>query len=205
MTGTDTTSAQTPEFSRVIEIEAIEPGEPRTFSYAATPAECAALGRRLQQEQILSLEVGVTVTRVRGGAHLVFDLSGRLIQTCVVTNLRFEASVSEIVEVDALAEPEYSRRLAALDAAEPEDDQEPPEQLVDGRVDAGELATEYFSLAIDPYPRSPEAPGEPVEREVFTLRGGTAPEGKGREHPFAKLAALKQRMDTDTPEGGDAS
>lgn len=79
MTGTDTTSAQAPEFSRVIEIEAIEPGEPRTFSYAATPAECAALGRRLQQEQIMSLEVGVTVTRVRGGAHLVFDLSGRLI------------------------------------------------------------------------------------------------------------------------------
>ena len=91
------------------------------------------------------------------------NLSGRLIQTCVVTNLRFEASVSETIDVDALAEPEYGRRLATLDAAEPEDDQEPPEQLIDGRVDVGELATEYFSLAIDPYPRSPEAPAEPVE------------------------------------------
>ncbi|MEN2976075.1 hypothetical protein P7L78_16010 [Tistrella bauzanensis] len=183
----------TPEFSRIIEIDALDPSEPRVFRHSADAAECAALARRLDLPALNAFDVTVTIGRVRGGAHIEITFSARLIQTCVVTNLRFESTVSDTVAVDALTEPEYGRRLAAIDAAEPEEAPEPPELLVDGRVDVGELATEYLSLAIDPYPRGPEAPAEAVEREVFALRAGTAGGEKPREHPFAKLAVLKQQ------------
>jgi hypothetical protein len=59
-------------------------------------------------------------------------------------------------------------------------DAEPPEPLVGGVVDLGAIATEYFLLGIDPYPR----------KEGVVFEPGTGPEPA--ESPFAALAALKK-------------
>jgi hypothetical protein len=53
-----------------------------------------------------------------------------------------------------------------------------PEPLTDGSVDLGVIATEYFLLGIDPYPRK--------EGAVFEA----APAKDPRESPFAALADL---------------
>jgi hypothetical protein len=67
---------------------------------------------------------------------------------------------------------------------------EDPEPLVDGKVDVGELASQYLSLAIDPYPHAPgvEPVGEDPEIELK----------RDKENPFAALQALKKENDQDS-------
>jgi hypothetical protein len=55
---------------------------------------------------------------------------------------------------------------------------EPPEELIDGSVDLGAIATEFLILGIDPYPRKPGA--------VFTQES----KGDAGARPFAALGAL---------------
>jgi hypothetical protein len=59
------------------------------------------------------------------------------------------------------------------------DAREPADSLSDGTVDLGAVATEFFLLGIDPYPRKPGASFE------------FASAGDPESHPFAALSALK--------------
>ena len=94
---------------------------------------------------------------------------------------------NEIVEpIDLIfAPPEQIPELAApVDDAEVcnEETPDPPEPIVGGIIDLGRLATDALFLAIDPYPRKPDA--------VFVPRVEAAdPE----DHPFAALKELKTR------------
>ena len=63
--------------------------------------------------------------------------------------------------------------------AHEEDD--PPDPIVDGKIDLGALAAEFVALALDPYPRKPGARFEPVDVEPDRER-----------IPFAGLARLKK-------------
>ncbi len=65
-------------------------------------------------------------------------------------------------------------------------DAEPPEPLVGGAVDLGAIATEYFLLGIDPYPRKEGATFEaPAPGDVVA-------------NPFAALAALEEVAERKT-------
>ncbi len=44
-------------------------------------------------------------------------------------------------------------------------DDEPPEPLVDGKIDLGAIATEFLLLGIDPYPRKAGAEFAPVKTD----------------------------------------
>ena len=62
------------------------------------------------------------------------------------------------------------------------DDDEPPEPLVDGKLDLGAIATEFLLLGIDPYPRKAGVEFAPVIAD------------DGSAKPFAALEALKKRL-----------
>jgi hypothetical protein len=64
-------------------------------------------------------------------------------------------------------------------ALEEEGDEDPPDPIIDGRIDLGALAAEFLALGLDPYPRKPGAAFEGAEPE---------PE---RDSPFAALARLR--------------
>ncbi len=67
------------------------------------------------------------------------------------------------------------------EAAESDDEiPDPPEPIDNGMIDLGRVATDALFLAIDPYPRKPDAVFEP-------LVDAADPE----DHPFAALKALK--------------
>ena len=65
---------------------------------------------------------------------------------------------------------------------------DPPEPIENGMIDLGRLATDVLLLAIDPYPRKPDAVFEPVV---------IAPDPE--DHPFAALKVLKP--DASPPKG----
>jgi len=90
----------------------------------------------------------------------------------------------------AKADPKIAAKTAAktegktkveITLGEGEEDEDPPETIVNGMIDATRLATEHLLLGIDPYPRKPDA--------VFEQQTVAADPA---DHPFAALKALKK-------------
>jgi uncharacterized metal-binding protein YceD (DUF177 family) len=112
----------------------------------------------------------------RDGLHIEGEVSSTVIQQCVVTLEPIEQNLVE--QIDLTFVPEVAPGSAETTIAGDETD--PPEPLVGGTVDLGAIATEYFLLGIDPYPRKPGAEFQPTGA------------GDGGAKPFAALAALKK-------------
>lgn len=83
-----------------------------------------------------------------------------------------------------------SRREVVIDA----DADDPPEPLDSGGIDLGELAVQELAVALDPYPRHPDAGPAVSVGEASPVPGIGRP--AGRPHPFAVLGTLKGGRDT---------
>ena len=86
--------------------------------------------------------------------HIRGELSAEVRQICVATLEPFDSAVTETFETSftsasAQNEPDLDVIVDAVG-----DDE--PEPIVGGRIDVGELAVQYLSLALDPYPRNPK-------------------------------------------------
>ena len=132
---------------------------------------------------ILSASASLDVVPQRGGRfHVAGRVRARVGQTCVVTLDPIENDIDEPIDL-TFAPPEQIPELSDLvdDAAESEGEiPDPPEPILNGFIDLGRLATDALFLAIDPYPRKPDAVFEPPVV-------ADDPE----DHPFAALKALK--------------
>jgi uncharacterized metal-binding protein YceD (DUF177 family) len=133
--------------------------------------------------EILSAHASLDVTPKGGGrVHVAGHVRARIGQTCVVSLDPIENDIDEAIDL-IFAPPEQIPELADLVDEAAESDTEipdPPEPIVNGVIDLGRLATDALFLAIDPYPRRPDAVFEPP---VVT----DDPE----DHPFAALKALQ--------------
>jgi hypothetical protein len=92
-----------------------------------------------------------------GVVHLAGRLEADVVQTCTVTLAGFPSHVEDSFETDFSAESVGFQGEIVLDI-----DSEPPEPIIDGMIDLGELVTQYLSLALDPYPRAPGVGFDPV-------------------------------------------
>ena len=149
----------------------------------ASPLERAAMAEVGGLREILSANASLDVTPMSGGRfHVGGRVRARIGQTCVVTLDPIESDIDE--EIDLIfAPPEQIPELSDLvdDAAESDVEiPDPPEPIENGIIDLGRLATDALFLAVDPYPRRPDAVFEPPVEAAD-------PES----HPFAALKALK--------------
>ena len=149
----------------------------------ADPATRAAMAEVAGLREILSASASLDVTPTSGGRfHVTGHVRARIGQTCVVTLDPIENDIDEPIDL-MFAPPEQIPVLSDLvDEASDSDSEipDPPEPIENGMIDLGRLATDVLFLAIDPYPRKPDAVFEPVV---------TAPDPE--DHPFAALKALK--------------
>ena len=158
-------------FSRVVRVEAL-PRDGETLAIEANPAERQALAAFLRLPSIERLSATLTVRRAaRGGVRVTGTVQGELTQTCVVTLEPFPAAVEE--EIDVRFAPRDEKGAERRPREEPETvsmtDEDEPDPIVDGKVDLGALAAEFFALGLDPYPRRPGAEFErPPEAEAET-------------------------------------
>ncbi|HEY0291052.1 MAG TPA: DUF177 domain-containing protein [Hansschlegelia sp.] len=138
----------------------------------ATNDECAALAAFNETVSVDSFVARLHVSPLgRDGLRVRGTLAAEATRTCVVTLDPFPERISEDIDV---------RFVPGADAADERDDA--PEPLVGGAIDLGQLAAEFFALALDPHPRKPGA--------VFAQDG----DGVG-DSPFAALRRLKEGPD----------
>ena len=141
--------------------------------------------------EVLSAQASFDVTPKSGGRfHVSGQVRARIGQTCVVTLDPMESDIDEAIDL-IFAPPEQVPQMAALvDEAEHSDGEtpDPPEPIENGIIDLGRLATDALYLAIDPYPRKPDAVFEPLVEAAD-------PE----DHPFAALKALKVKPKKPSP------
>lgn len=162
----------TPELHRPVAIERVGPAG-LDVTVEANAAECAALAVRMQLPAVLALTCTFRLERDTNGDLLAHGhLHARVVQTCIVSLEDFATSVEERFTVCCVPEGEESE----------DDDPESLDEITyaDGVLDLGEAAAEQLALALDPYPRAPDAEMPAMSQE---------PEA----HPFAALEPLRRR------------
>lgn len=194
--------AAAPPFSRPFTVEELlrRPDEP--VKIAAEPAERAALAAADSIPAVGALSAEFKVAREGKNIRVRGEVRATVTQECVVTLENFDTDLVEDVDVrfaaapaPAAPEPKGGERMSRRRAAQAEmerhatpapvfpqhEEDDPPDPIVDGRIDLGALAAEFMALALDPYPRKPGAQFAPVE--VASERDPS---------PFAGLAQLKK-------------
>jgi uncharacterized metal-binding protein YceD (DUF177 family) len=151
--------------------------------FEASPATRAAMADVAGLREVLSAQASLDVTPKGGGrVHVTGRVQARIGQTCVVSLDPIENDIDEAIDL-IFAPPEQIPEMAALVDEAAESDSEipdPPEPIENGMIDLGRVATDALFLAVDPYPRKPDAVFQP-------LVVAEDPE----DHPFAALKALQ--------------
>jgi uncharacterized metal-binding protein YceD (DUF177 family) len=148
---------------------------------AEAPAEVRAqLVKLANLRDLPRLSAVFDLSRRGGGVHVAGQVKARVGQTCVVTLEPLENDLDEPMNV--LFAPPLDAAAKDVGADHKGGDEEPPEPLIEGKVDLGAIATEFLLLGIDPYPRKAGAEFAAVK---------TADDGA---RPFAALEALKKRL-----------
>lgn len=110
------------------------------------------------------------------GVHLTGRLRATVRQTCGVTLEPFDAPLDEEIDIHFAPAGSYVRS-----EEDEENEVDPPDEIVDGRIDVGALVGEFLALGVDPYPRKPGAVFEPPAEDPAALS------------PFSALSRLKDK------------
>jgi len=177
-----------PPLSRPLSLTDV-PAEGLDVEVVASPAERAALAELNDLPAVEALTASLRVRRWRReGLEITGELRARVRQNCVLTLEEFDAEVIGPIDVRFAPAAEEPRPRSRRHEPEPEPDthhdvmgEDPPDPLIGGGVDLGAVASEFFTLALDPYPHKPGAQfAEP------------APEDASNVSPFAKLRRLRE-------------
>src|SRR5690606_6644186 len=104
-------------------------------------------------------------------------------QECVVTTDPVPLKPSESFTMLFTTDPAVADAAGIDVDAEAED---PPELIEGDAIDLGEAVVQQMAMALDPYPRAPDAPAVAAEQ-------GTEGEGdEDRPNPFAVLSRLRK-------------
>ena len=169
-----------PEFSRLERIDTIGAGE-REIAVTATESERAALALRFGLKAIDKLEGVFRVKRDAAGIVARGTVRADVVQSCVVTDDALPVSVDEPVALRFVAEDK-----AEGDEIELDEDALDTMGFDGAAIDLGEAAAETMALALDPFPRGPNAAA--VLREA-----GVISEEEAR--PLGALAGLKAQLE----------
>jgi hypothetical protein len=171
------------EFSRLTAADQIGPQETGR-EIVANATERARLAERFG---LLALDRLTATVSLRRGSGGVIEVRGRfeaeVVQACVVTLEPVRSRLSEDFAI-AFGIGATAGAGAVIVGLEGED---PPEELVEGRIDLGEAVAQQLAVALDPYPHAPGAGEKPEAADQ-----GEAGAEKTAS-PFAALARLRER------------
>lgn len=144
-------AARTPDagFSRLLAVETV-PDTGLDIEVRASDTDCFTLAESCGLAAVHEFEAAFHVRkRSRSGYNVTGHLHACVTQICVVSLEPFETLVDAEIDVD-FAEP-------GSPAAEAHGAEDPPDPIIDGKIDIGALAAEFLILNLDVYPRKPGA------------------------------------------------
>lgn len=165
-----------PEFSRVERIDTFGAGE-RTVEIEANETERGKLAERFGLVSLGRLSASFRVRMEAAGIVARGTVDASVVQACSVTDEPIPVEISEevalrFIEEDAVNEEEIELSEDALDTM----------FYTGSAIDLGEAAAETVALALDPFPRSPNA-------EAALKAAGVI--GEDEVKPLGALAGLK--------------
>ncbi|HEY0597464.1 DUF177 domain-containing protein [Sphingopyxis sp.] len=172
----------TPEFSLVFTLADAAHG--RAVSVEADADARTQIAGRLGLAALDRFIVTAEIRAIAGGIGAKGEVRADVVQHCAATDLPVPAT---------LAEPFDLRFLRDVDAPVGEDEEIEISSddldllpLEGDRIDLGEAAVQTLSLALDPFPRHPDA------NRILAEKGVLTEEAAG---PFAALAKLRGKPD----------
>lgn len=170
-----------PEFSRPIALDTLGDA-PRTIAVTAEEGELTALARRFGLISIESLAAEAALSRAGDAVKATGRLTASVVQSCVATAAPVPAAIDEPFEIVFRPEPAGSQPDEEIELAEDEMD---TVFYAGGAIDLGEAVAETLALALDPYPRAPDA------EEALKAAGVKSEAEAG---PFGALASLRDKL-----------
>ena len=167
------------EFARPQRVDTIG-DDARTIEIDADAQERAALAKRFDLIGIEKLTGKFTIRRDAAGIVAEGRVAAAVTQACSITGDPLPATVDEPVALRFVAEED-----AGQDEVELGDSDIDVIPYDGGTIDLGEVAAETMALALDPFPRGPNA-------EVMLKEAGVLSEEQAG--PFGVLAGLKDRL-----------
>ena len=188
-------NALIPEFSRRLPVHrGVEPLQ--SFAYEANEAEREALAKRFGIIAIERFTVEGTLKTLDGGRRAILKahIRAHVIQSCVVTLEPVGDDIDERFTQDYADDVTTAAMEKELEL-DPEAE-DPPDPLEDEAVDVGEAVAEQLALALDPYPRAPDAA---LPDGVIAAEDEKPAESEGsvaKNSPFVALARLVRKGNT---------
>lgn len=167
-----------PEFSLVVTLADAAHG--RTLSVEADAETRDRIAKRLALVALDRFAIIGEVRAIAGGIGAKGEVQAQVVQACAATDLPVPATITEpfdlrfLRDVDAPVSEDEEIEIGSddLDLLPLEGD----------RIDLGEAAVQTLSLALDPFPRHPDAD------RILAKKGVLSEEAAG---PFAALAKLR--------------
>lgn len=175
------TDAAVPEFSRTVAIDRIG-STPQHHPLSASEAECAALARRFALVRLDRLAATLDLRALDTGWEAIGRIDADVVQSCIASGADVPAHVTDSFAL---------RFLPAHLFAQHDEDTEFGADDCDviavpgGQIDLGEAVAQTLALALDPFPRAPDAD------DVLRTNGVmTEEEAASASSPFAALKDL---------------
>ncbi len=187
------------EWSHLFDVEAMNKAE-ETLTIAPDALACGRLSQRLGVESVDALEADIRVSHHAGemSYYIKGEIRADVTQACVVTLEPVHSHIEDDFEA-WYADPEVAvsitkaRHEKLNEKGHGElpilDEKDDPEALIEGKIDLGELVTQYLSLSINPYPHA-----EGVEFEELERKMGALEEDDLVKNPFAALKDWKDKI-----------
>ena len=167
-----------PEFSHIVTLADAAQG--RNLKLEADDAARDAIAKRLGLVALDRFVVTADVRAVAGGIAVTGRVEAEVVQRCAATDLPVPAQIDEAFDLRFLRDVEPL--VEADDEIEIGDADLDILPLEGERADVGEAAVQTLSLALDPFPRHPDA------GRILAEKGVLNEEQAG---PFAALAKLR--------------
>lgn len=177
-----------PEFRLFVSLSDVPPAG-KEVAFEANERELQELAKRFGIPEVVSLSGAAKLKPYRKvGLTVEGSFRAEVVQSCVVTLEPLHQTIEEGFTQRYLPEHMIAPDVQAAGEREIEidlDAEDEPEPMAGNGVELGEAVAERLALALDPYPRKPDAAFESPAEEP-----AAAPESK--PNPFAALEKLKK-------------
>ena len=167
-----------PEFSHIVTLADAAQG--RTVAIEADEAARLAIARRLDVVSLDRFVVNADVYGVAGGIAATGEVMADVVQRCAATDLPVPAKIREPFDLRFVRDVGHVGDEEEIEIGDADCDILP---LEGERIDLGETAVQTLSLALEPFPRHPDAD------RILAEKGVLSEEQAG---PFAALAKLRR-------------